>query len=372
MSKYAVFAATTDGPVRIERITAEPAPQSMICLGRTSEVLSISGGYDDFVRPGSGVILREFGPDEEDAFRLDISGPISSGRSWQLAVFAAHALRAAENAELAPVEQADRVLWLTGTVDYDLNVGPVDHVPQKIEASRTLFAAWAERDIPVIAACAGAEDAEALRRAGLPGQVEVVALTTTTDLLARLPLGPTDLRKAKETKTVTRSRRPFPWGFVLGSLVVAGALAFLWHKPSIETDPGLPDTTPAAAIQLTSPRGENPTYHFGEKLDLKLTLGRDAWVNCFYHQADGSTLRILPNSRFPEAHLTGGRSYDLPGGNLFPFELEVAAPAGEEKITCYAADRKIDSDLSDGLDNQLQGLAGTQIHAATLSLSVRP
>ena len=63
-----------------ERITRERAPQSMVCLKRTSRVLPISGDYDSFVRRGSGVIERTFGPFEDGAFRLDVAAPLLPAR----------------------------------------------------------------------------------------------------------------------------------------------------------------------------------------------------------------------------------------------------------------------------------------------------
>src|SRR4051812_18835389 len=118
MKRVAVFVATTDGPARVERITRERAPQSMVCLNRSSTVLPISAAYDSFVRPGSGVIERAFGPFEPGAFRLDVSAPIEAGESWQLGFFVAHALAASSrDICFSAPEDADAVLWLTGRVD---------------------------------------------------------------------------------------------------------------------------------------------------------------------------------------------------------------------------------------------------------------
>ncbi|GAB6052789.1 hypothetical protein JCM17960_16090 [Magnetospira thiophila] len=371
MKRCAVFVATTDGPVRIERITAEAAPQSMVCLGRSSEVLSISGDYDDFVRPGSGVILRECSNEGEQAYRLDMSGPISGGRSWQLAVFAAHVLHRSEHMALAPERDADLILWLTGTVDYDLHVGVVDHLPTKIAAARPHFEAWAVAGIPVLAACAGDAEAAMLRQAELPGQVEILGLQTVQDLLDRLPLGPTELRPLFTPVPVPTPKRRFPWLFLAASAAVAGALAFLWPRPAVEPLPDVP------LLHLSSPRGATPVYHFGERLDLRLVLANDAWVYCFYHQADGTTLQLLPNSHFPKARLFGGRSYDLPGADLFPFDLQVAPPAGEEQVICYAADRDITAELSPALQEGHfealpDSLTQSKISTARLRLTVAP
>ena len=96
MSKFAVFIATTGGPIHVERLTGEEqAPQSLICVRRSSTILDVSGDYDDFVKLGSGVIEREFGPFEGNSFRVDVSEPIETGTSWQLPMFLAHAINVA-------------------------------------------------------------------------------------------------------------------------------------------------------------------------------------------------------------------------------------------------------------------------------------
>jgi hypothetical protein len=140
VTKYAVYAATTGGAVQIERLTPERSPQSLVCLGGTAATLPMSGEYDDFVRRGSGVIEREFGPFEDQSFRADVSGQIGSGQSWQLAFFLAHAVAASPGDKLcANVEDADHIIWATGRVDYDLNILPVDHVAEKLAADDSFF-----------------------------------------------------------------------------------------------------------------------------------------------------------------------------------------------------------------------------------------
>jgi hypothetical protein len=140
VKKFAVFIATTGGPIQIERLTPERAPQSMICISRSSNILPISGEYDDFVRRGSGIIEREFGPFEYESFRADISGSVGTGQSWQLPFFIAHAIDADLGSELVEdVDAADYVVWATGRVDYDLNILDVDHIAEKIKGSHSLF-----------------------------------------------------------------------------------------------------------------------------------------------------------------------------------------------------------------------------------------
>lgn len=138
MTLIAVYIATTAGPVRIERIVGETVPQSNVFVGRGYKPLEpVSADYDDFVAPG-GPVARAFGPFETASFRLDVSGPIDTGNSWELAVFVAHGL--AKAGRLAsPGDDCDAVFLLTGRVDADLGVGAVGHIGEKISSARGLI-----------------------------------------------------------------------------------------------------------------------------------------------------------------------------------------------------------------------------------------
>ena len=182
--KARVYLATTAGPVRIERLTRERAQQSAVCLGRTTKVLAVSADYDAFVRQPSGVIEREFSPAEPGAFRLDVDGPIDDGDSWQLGVFAAHML-ARDHALAGPGDEQDRAIWLTGAVHNDLSVAPVDHIPEKLRASRDAFAALAEMGVPLMLVLPPG-GAGLAAGAGLPGDVAIVEVATTKELEAAI------------------------------------------------------------------------------------------------------------------------------------------------------------------------------------------
>ena len=144
MKSCAVFIATTGGPVQVLQLTPERAPQSMVCVNRTTNVLPVSKLYDQFVKPGSGVVEREFGPFDAHSFRVDVSGPIDTGNSWQLGMYLVHALHASpEHRLVEDIAAADEIIWATGCVDYHLNVTEVDHVAAKIQATLDLFAEWA-------------------------------------------------------------------------------------------------------------------------------------------------------------------------------------------------------------------------------------
>jgi hypothetical protein len=103
------------------------------------------------------------------------------------------------------------------------------------------------------------------------------------------------------------------------------------------------------SLQLTSDRGKNPRYRIGEKMHLKIRLDRDAWLYCFYRQADGAMIQMLPN-RFTRQKLitprfAAGILHTIPGDDIYPFNFDISAPAGFETVRCFATSRDVLRDL---------------------------
>ena len=119
-----VYILTTEGPVRIQRITREdPMVHSVICLDGRAEALPVSAAYEAFVRSPTGVVERLTG---HGAYRMDVDGKVDEGSSWQLAAVLAHA--AEREAQASDIQ----VLFATGEVDRDLVVRPVQQVGRKL------------------------------------------------------------------------------------------------------------------------------------------------------------------------------------------------------------------------------------------------
>lgn len=97
-------------------------------------------------------------------------------------------------------------------------------------------------------------------------------------------------------------------------------------------------------LRLDSDRGRTPSYAIGERFTFLLRTDVDAYVYCFYLQADDSLVKIFPNSRHPDARLAGGEVHEMPGA-VFPFSLDVLPPAGIELLKCYATLRDVTADL---------------------------
>ena len=85
-----VSIATTAGSIAVERIAPLALRKSKIFTWRgTAPLAAISGSYDEFVAKRVARILPST---HAGSFRIDLSGEIDTGDSWQLAVLTAHAL----------------------------------------------------------------------------------------------------------------------------------------------------------------------------------------------------------------------------------------------------------------------------------------
>ncbi len=101
-------------------------------------------------------------------------------------------------------------------------------------------------------------------------------------------------------------------------------------------------------FRLSSANGDDPVYHIGDKLNLLVQLESDAWLYCFYRQADGRMLKIIPNQFHREALVKSGRVLTLPG-QIMPFDLNIGEPPGIELVKCFALSRDVTRDLPDEL-----------------------
>src|SRR5262249_35282499 len=132
--KVRVLIPTTAGLVEVLLLTEEdPAiARSVACIAGSTRTADIDADYSAFVARATGGVERLFG---HPCYRLDISGRIDAGTSWQLGVLTAHALRAAGRLAREG-EHADCVVWSTGSVrSVDLKVVGVNHVPEKLALS---------------------------------------------------------------------------------------------------------------------------------------------------------------------------------------------------------------------------------------------
>ena len=181
-NRVRVFIATTEGPVAVQKITAEdPDVPSVACRDGTTEVLAISRDYTRFVDRGTGLVARLTG---HGAYRLDLDRPVDGGRSWQLPVLLAHLLEA-EGRLAGPEKSADLTLLATGEVDREQRVRPVGRIEEKLSAARALIDGHAEDERPLVVLVPESEGSPqfaARLPAGGEGAVRLLAWDRVEDL----------------------------------------------------------------------------------------------------------------------------------------------------------------------------------------------
>ena len=183
-NRVRVFIATTEGPVAIQKITAEdPDVPSVACRDGTTEVLAISRDYTRFVDRGTGLVARLTG---HGAYRLDLDRPVDGGRSWQLPVLLAHLLDT-EGRLAGSEESTGLTLLATGEVDREQRVRPVGRIEEKLSAARALIDGHAEDERPLVVLMPESETSPQLA-ARLPGggegTVRLLAWDRVEDLAA--------------------------------------------------------------------------------------------------------------------------------------------------------------------------------------------
>jgi len=82
---------------------------------------------------------------------------------------------------------------------------------------------------------------------------------------------------------------------------------------------------------------------------LAVETREDAYVHCFYQDAEGSVARIFPNRFQPDRMLPGGKRVEIPPAGLQSFLIRFDPPGGRETISCLAVDRDVWSRLPDSL-----------------------
>jgi hypothetical protein len=231
--KLRVLIPTTSGTVEVLLLTEEDPSirRSVACIGGTTETADIAAAYNAFVARPTGIIEELFG---HPCYRLDVSGPIDAGSSWQLGILIAHALHAVDRLAQEKDTHAG-VIWATGSVrPVDLTVGPVSHIPEKIANSidRLKHEAAAGQNVlmavPDENATSIAEDMrDDLTRSG----IEVVELRHVQALWDKLALTPPTMLRgvsgssaASQTVSIQRPMR-LSWSIGLAALALFGIAA---------------------------------------------------------------------------------------------------------------------------------------------------
>ena len=150
----------------------------------------------------------------------------------------------------------------------------------------------------------------------------------------------------------------------------------------IATAPPAPTSPPR--LQLATTRGARAAYRVGESMTLRIQPTQDAYVYCYYQDADGAISRIHPNRFQPDALVPGNTVREVPPAGAFSIRFE--RPGAPEQVACLAADREVGlllpQDLKrpdleplpvqrlDDIAARFQGIAGVRVDDARLPIEV--
>ena len=135
MTLPTIWIATTRGPVEVVSITQEePDIRSVLCLSDSFQELPISPLYDAFVRRPTGLIEQITG---HSSYRVDLSGPITQGHSWQLGLTVWHLLHAEPDKSAAILLKTP--IWTTGKVTPKGIIQPVGEIKKKWQMTLALL-----------------------------------------------------------------------------------------------------------------------------------------------------------------------------------------------------------------------------------------
>lgn len=111
------------------------------------------------------------------------------------------------------------------------------------------------------------------------------------------------------------------------------------------------ETNPLGPIDLylSSNKGNDPSYKIGQKMVLSVRTSVDAYIGCYYLQADGAIFRIFPNRFVKSGFLNGGFTQNIPSASM-PFAFEFTPPRGVEAVKCFATEHDVAKDLTAVLD----------------------
>ena len=105
-----------------------------------------------------------------------------------------------------------------------------------------------------------------------------------------------------------------------------------------------PEPRQPVGLTVLTERGPKPVYRPGEQLTLAVKVSRNAYLFCYYQDAQGKIARIYPNRFQPDAYIAGGKGFVIPATNS-PFRILFDKAPSSEEVACLASDRELSLQL---------------------------
>jgi curli biogenesis system outer membrane secretion channel CsgG len=112
---------------------------------------------------------------------------------------------------------------------------------------------------------------------------------------------------------------------------------------SAASAPPMPSPTPIVApdLRLSTNRGDHPSYHVHETLAVQAVTARDAFLYCYYQDAEGTVARIFPNRFQPNALVHGATPVAIPPGVDHAFDIRFDKGHAKEAVACVASNDEL-------------------------------
>lgn len=106
------------------------------------------------------------------------------------------------------------------------------------------------------------------------------------------------------------------------------------------TAPPAQVTRPAVSIAMNSDKGARPIYRVNDFLNATARVNSDAFLYCFYKDADNVIARVFPNRFEPDPFVSAGRDISIPSKAAGKFRIRFDRPASEQ-VACFASNREV-------------------------------
>ena len=133
-----------------------------------------------------------------------------------------------------------------------------------------------------------------------------------------------------------------------GDAAAVAAVAMLAHPSSLAYGAAAPNRT--IDMQIENIMLERTAFEVGEQIFLSATLSRTSYLACYLADAQGSLMRLLPNSANPSGWVSANQAVRIPDW-MSPnpgFIMDATAP-GTEGVACFATDEDRMAELPEAL-----------------------
>ena len=93
-------------------------------------------------------------------------------------------------------------------------------------------------------------------------------------------------------------------------------------------------------LSLDALGGDSSAYPLGQTLAFSATANQNAYLYCYYQDADQNVARIFPNQFDPDPYVIAGKPVSIPGDNA-GFDIVLDRPGARERVACLASEVEV-------------------------------